>query len=181
MVIGAWPLWRTGAHARQLCHPVGGTALQVSHAGRAPARKGSQTWSLSPNPCPVWCLRVCFRIPTGRDGGQPRDPARKRAQGDVGHRSSAVTPQGARLAPSLRAGAAGFAWRCPGPSTWNHRASGPCPSHARPALPARPVRILKHTLRPGPPWGHGCSVMAAGHAGLTAALPSAGTAGRTRS
>ena len=38
-----------------------------------------------------------FRIPASRDGGQPRDPARKRAQGDAGHRPSAVTPLGARL------------------------------------------------------------------------------------
>src|ERR1035437_3422827 len=38
--------------------PLGGTALQVSHVMRASARWGSRTWSLSPNPCHVWCLSL---------------------------------------------------------------------------------------------------------------------------
>jgi len=44
--------------------------------------------------------------------------------------------------PSRRAGAAGFGWRRPGPSTWNHHAFGPRPCLPCPALPARLTRVL---------------------------------------
>ncbi len=54
------------------------------------------------------------------------------------HRTSEMTTPGARLAPSLRARAAGIAWLCWPPSKGHHPVVGRPPCPARPAPRARP-------------------------------------------
>src|ERR1700690_1167316 len=53
----------SGDLARQICHPIGGTALQVSHAGRAPTRgaRGHGASPQTPATCGVsalWMIQV---------------------------------------------------------------------------------------------------------------------------